>query len=114
MTSILALGRIDLSPNPKATPYAIAGVGWVRNSLTVTSASQVLVDDSKSTLGFALGLGMDLALTDRVFLGIEGRYQGSVKHSFDTTPAGQAATGQTQVTVPLGAYLFGAIVGVKY
>lgn len=114
MTSILGLGRIDLGPNPKLTPYAIAGLGWVRTSLAVTSGSQVLVDESNSTLGYALGLGMDLPLTDRLYIGIEGRYQNSIKHTFNTTSAGLAATGQSQVAFSSGAYLFSAKVGIKY
>jgi len=125
-TTIMALGRIDLAPSPKLTPYLLLGVGWIRHSLNVTATPltawsdtgttepRVLVEDSKSTLGYAAGLGLDLALTDRLFIGIEAKYQGSVKRSFGVTPAGQAAIGQTQVTVPLGAILVGAKVGMKY
>jgi len=125
-TSIMALGRIDLNPNPKLTPYLLVGVGWVQNTLTVTSVplitwpdtgtseSRILAEDSKSTLGYEAGFGLDLALTTRLFIGLEAKYQGSVKRSFNLTPAGQAATGQSQVTVPLGAILVGAKVGMKY
>jgi len=126
MTSILALGRLDLSSNPKLMPYAIVGIGWVRYSLVVqgvpatswsdtgTSESRTLVDDAKNTVGYTAGLGVDLAVTDRLYIGIDARYQGAVKQHFDTSAAGQVATGTKELTVPLGAFLLGAKVGVKY
>src|ERR1035437_5585917 len=35
ITSTLVLGRIDLSASGNSALYAIAGVGWVKNTLTI-------------------------------------------------------------------------------
>jgi len=37
---------------------------------------------------------MDLDLTQALVLGVEGRYQSSLKSTFDTTPQGAATTGR--------------------
>jgi opacity protein-like surface antigen len=114
MTSILALGRIDLSPNPKLVTYAIAGLGWVKNTLSVTSAPTTIVDSSKATLGYAAGLGVEFPLSDRLFIGAEARYQGSERQSYQTTPDGTAATGRTSISVPLSVFLLSLKAGFKY
>jgi len=115
MTSILGLARIDLSPSPKLMTYAIAGIGWVRNSLMITSAPATpIVDSAKETFGYAGGVGVDLALTDRLFIGVEARYQGSERQSFEMTPEGVAATGRTSISVPLSVFLVGLKAGIKY
>jgi opacity protein-like surface antigen len=106
---------VDLSPPSKLMPYFIAGVGWVENSLSVTAApGGTLLDDSKSTIGFTTGLGMDYALNDRLFIGIDARYQTSLQRSFDLTPAGQAITGQGSVQTALDVFMLGVKAGVKY
>jgi len=113
-TSSLLLGRMDLIPGGRWVPYAIAGAGWVKNSLTVTSDQGTLVDDSKSTLGYAGGLGLDLILGDRLLIGIEARYEGSLAQTFGMTPTGVAASGQTGVRTSLNLFLVGLKAGVKY
>lgn len=114
MTSILLLGRLDLSPNPKFIPYVIAGIGWVRNSLTVTSDPITVVDDSESAFGYAAGIGADVALTDRIFLGVEARYQGSTRRSFDMTSQGEALAGQSSVDTALKIVILGLKASVRY
>jgi opacity protein-like surface antigen len=115
MTSVFVLGRADLAPPSNLVPYFIAGVGWVRNSLTVTTVpGGILLEDSKNTLGFATGLGLDYALSSKLFIGIEARYQTSLKRTFDLTPAGQTVTGQGNVQTPLNIFMLGVKAGIKY
>jgi len=126
MTSILALGRLDLTSSAKFVPYVIAGIGWARNSLTVsalpdstwsdtgTSESRTLVDDSGSALGYAAGAGVDVALSDRIFLGVEARYQGSTRRSFDVTPQGESVMDQGSVSTALKMVILGIKAAVRY
>ena len=113
-TSSLLLGRMDLIPGGRWVPYLIAGAGWVKNSLTVSSDQGTLVDDSKSTLGYVGGFGMDLILGDRLLLGLEARYEGSLAQTYAMTPVGIAASGQTGVRTSLNLFLIGLKAGVKY
>ncbi len=125
-SSVLILGRIDFPHSSKLVTYVIGGIGWVRNSLSITAYPTGLWNDSasaeqrtflstaKSTLGFAGGLGLDLDLTQTLVFGIEGRYQTSLKQYFDLTPEGQAATGQTSISSLLKIYTICFKVGIKY
>lgn len=125
-SSIMVLSRTDLGPPSKMVPYLIAGIGWVRNSLTVTasptgawkdtgtSEQRTLMEDSRSTVGYVTGVGLDYALTSRIVIGIEGRYQGSIQRPFDLTPAGQAVTGISNIPTSLNTYMVGVKAGIKY
>ena len=113
-TSILVLSRTDLGNQAKFVPYLIAGIGWVRNSLSVVTGSTKLLDDSKDTLAYATGLGLDYALNDRLVIGMEARYQGSLNENFAYTPDGNAATGQNSVHTPLTVLSVGVKAGIKY
>ena len=66
-----------------------------------------LAEDSKTSLGYAAGLGLDLALNDRLFVGVEAKYQ-TVQRQFDVTPAGPKPPPALRASVPLGAFLLGA------
>ena len=94
--------------------YAIAGVGWVKNTLTITSESTTLLNESEDALGYAAGAGLDLALTERVLIGIEGRYQGSPTRRFDLTPEGASATGMTSVSTPINRITLSLKAGIRY
>ncbi len=125
-STILILSRTDLSFGSKYVPYMIAGVGWTRHSLLVaavpgapwtdtgTSESRTLLEESKNTLGYAYGLGLDYALSDGLFIGVEARYQGSLKNTFAFVPTGVAATGQTSVQTSLNLFTAGVKAGFKY
>jgi len=125
-TSSLLLGRMDFGANARFVPYAIAGLGWVQNSLTVTalpasswddtgtSEARTFVDQSKSTLGYAGGLGLDVLLSDRLLIGIEARYEGSPVQHFAMTSAGAAASLQTDLRTSADLFSVGIKAGVKY
>ena len=113
-TSTLLLGRMDLVPGTRITPYAIAGLGWVKNSLTVASDQGTLVDESKSTFGYTGGLGVDVLLSDRLLIGVEARYEGSPAQHFALTPTGQAASGQMDLRTSIDLFSFGLKAGIKY
>ena len=113
-TSILILTRADLAPPARTVPYVIAGIGWVRNSLSVTTSDTTLIDQSKNTVGFATGLGLDYALSDRFFIGLETRYQYALKRTFDLTAAGSAITGTNSVQTSMSVLTVGVKAGIKY
>ncbi|MFA5975150.1 MAG: outer membrane beta-barrel protein [Elusimicrobiota bacterium] len=125
-TTVLVLLRTDLSAQSRFVPYFIGGLGWAQNSLSVvavpnstwtdtgTSESRKLLKDSKNTLGYAYGLGLDYALNDRLLIGVEARYQGSLKNTYEMTPAGAAATGQNSVRAPLNLFATSVKAGIKY
>lgn len=125
-STILLLSRTDLSSGSKYVPYMIAGVGWTRHSMLIaavpetswadtgTSESRTLLEKSKDTLGYAYGLGLDYALTDALIIGVEARYQGSLKNTFDFSPAGVAITGQNNVQTSLNTFTASVKVGFKY
>jgi len=113
-TSVLLLSRVDLAPPSRMVPYAIAGIGWVRNTLSVTSEQGTIIDDSKNTVGFATGLGMDYALSDRLFIGLEARYQSSLKSTFDLTAMGSSTTGTSSVQTSMSVLMQGVKAGIKY
>jgi opacity protein-like surface antigen len=125
-SSILVLSRTDLGPPARMVPYLIAGIGWARNSLTVTavpagvwndtgtSEQRTLMEESRNTVGYVTGIGLDYMMTSRIVIGIEGRYQGSIQRPFDLTPAGQAATGVSNIPTSLNSYTVGVKAGVKY
>lgn len=125
-TSILILARTDLPSRTKIVPYFIAGVGWVRNSLSVaavphstwadtgTAESRNLLSASRNTVGYMYGIGADYELTSRILIGVEARYQSSLKSTFDWTPAGTAATGQNNVQSSLSVFMAGVKAGIKY
>ena len=113
--TVLLLSRLDLTSNPKFLPYALVGAGWVDNELSVKDAGgNSLISDSKSTYGYALGLGVDIALNDRLFVGLETRYQSGPKQSFSLSPEAQALTGAGSVETRSTVFLLGLKAGVKY
>jgi opacity protein-like surface antigen len=116
ITSILILTRVDIPSQSRLTPYVIAGIGWARNSLTVTARSGpgTLLDDSRNTVAYASGVGADYALSDRLFIGVEARYHNALKRTFTLTPQGQTTTGQSSVQTSLGVFMLGARAGIKY
>jgi len=106
---------MNLGASTHFVPYAIVGLGWVKNSLTVYSSQQgTIIDDSKSTVGYAGGLGVDLLLTDRLILGVEARYEGSPAQHFGMSAAGAAASGVTDVRTSANLFTIGLKAGVKY
>jgi opacity protein-like surface antigen len=114
-TSTLILGRMNLGASSHFLPYAIAGLGWVKNSMTVYNSGQgTVIDDSKSTFGYAGGLGVDLLLTDRLILGMEARYEGSPAQHFGMSAAGAAASGVTDVRTSANLFTVALKAGVKY
>ena len=116
-TSIFLLSRIDLSPSPKLVPYAIVGTGWDRTSITASAASAVtttLIDDTHSTLGYMVGVGIDLPLTSHLLIGAEARYEGALQRNFDLTPQGQALTGQGSVQSTMKVFFLNVKAGIKY
>ncbi len=116
ITSILLLTRVDLPSQSRMVIYVIAGLGWARNSLTITAMSGqgTLMDDSRDTLAYATGLGADYALNDRLIIGVEARYQGALKRTFDLTPQGQAITGVGSVQTSMNVFMLGVKAGIKY
>ena len=87
-STILLLTRADLSSRSKMVIYALAGIGWAKNSLQITAmpGQPAILKDSKDTLAYATGLGADYPISDRLFFGVEARYQSSMKRTFDLTP----------------------------
>jgi opacity protein-like surface antigen len=114
VTSSLILGRLDLTPGGKAVPYLIGGIGWAKNSIVVTSDSVTLVNDSKNTFEYGVGGGIDFAWTDHLFIGAEGRYQGSYKSSYNMTQEGVAATGRNSLSTGNTVLIFTVRAGVMY
>ncbi len=114
MSAVLGLVRVDINANPKVITYLIGGLGWVKHSLVINSDKGTIIDVSRDAFGFAGGLGLDYLLNDRLYLGVEGRYQGSVKQSFHTTDLGQSVTGQSSISLPLSVVLVSAKIGVRY
>src|SRR5258706_9459148 len=88
VSSVLLLTRVDFPSQSRTVLYAIAGLGWARNSLTLTDRTGVgtLLDESKDTLAYATDIGLDYPLTDRLLIGVEARYQRSLKQKFFLTP----------------------------
>jgi len=125
-TSVLLLARTDVPSSSTLTPYFIVGLGWVRNTLSVaavpgatwtdtgTTESRPLLHDSKDTFGYAYGLGLDYALNDRLVVGIEARYESSLKSTYNLTPAGSAVTGLNSIQSSLTLFTAGVKVGIKY
>jgi len=114
-TSILLLSRVDLAAPSRMVPYVIAGIGWARNSLSVTAVPNgTILEDSRDTVGFATGLGMDYALNDRLFIGIEARYQSSLQRTFDLTAVGSSTTGTNSIQTPMNVFHLGVKAGIKY
>jgi opacity protein-like surface antigen len=113
-TSTLLLGRMDLTTTSHFVTYAIAGLGWVQNSLTVNSDQGTIVDQSRSTFGFSGGLGFDVLVTQALVIGIETRYDGSPAQHFGMTAAGAAATGQTDLRTSADLFSVGLKAGIKY
>ncbi len=115
-SSVLLLTRVDIPARSKMIPYALAGIGWGRNTLTVTDrlGAGTIIDQSKDTLAFATGLGLDYPLTDRLLIGIEGRYQSALKKSFSLSPAGRALTGTDSIQSSLNVLMWGVKVGIQY
>jgi len=113
-TPLMILGRMDFGAESHFVPYAIVGLGWVKNSLTVTSDQGTLIDQSKSTLGYSGGLGMDIILGDRLLVGLEARYEGSPAQHFAMTSLGAAASGQTDVHTSINLFSVGLKAGVRY
>jgi opacity protein-like surface antigen len=126
VSSILLLSRTDLPSQTKMVPYFIAGIGWVKNSLSVTSLPQTvwsdtgtseqrtLVSDSKNTVGFAAGAGLDYALVQNAFIGIEFRYQSSLSRNFDLTAVGNSTVGQGSLRTSMNILMLGVKAGIKY
>ena len=55
------------------------------------SGQKLLINDCRrNTLGYATGIGIDYAMSDRLFIGAEARYQSALKRTFALTPQGQA------------------------
>jgi opacity protein-like surface antigen len=117
---------VDIIPGQKFALYGIGGAGWVKNSLSVTAApnstwsdtgtseTRTFLDDSANVLGYKVGLGLDVSLTDSLVLGVEGDYEGSQKKSFSLTPQGVEATGQTSVDASVSIFSIGLKLGIKY
>lgn len=126
ISSVFVLSRLDLPTQTKLLPYFIAGVGWVEDSVTITSLPKAtwldtgtserrsILDDSKQTVGFVTGLGLDYPLTDRLLIGVDARYQTSAKRTFNLTPQGAAITGQSSVQTPMNIFTFGVKAGIRY
>jgi opacity protein-like surface antigen len=113
-TSSLLLGRLDLSKTNHFVTYAIAGLGWVKNSLNVTSAQGTIVDDSKTTLGYGGGLGLEVLITQALLIGLEARYEGSPEQHFGMTALGTASSGQTDVKTSISVFNVGLKAGIRY
>ena len=113
-TSTLLLGRKDLLQGYRFVPYAIAGIGWVKNSLKVSTPEGTLVDETKNAFGYVGGLGLDLLMTQRWVLGIEARYEGSPSEAYDLTDYGQATTGLSEFRTPISLFSAGLKIGYKY
>jgi opacity protein-like surface antigen len=79
------IGRYDLSPIKRLTPFLVGGIGanyfsqktkatpaagslW---SNTATQESRTIADDSSMGAAFSVGAGVDMALGDRLGLGFE-------------------------------------------
>jgi len=115
-STILILTRADMPTDSRLVPYLIAGIGWARNSLSITAmpGQGTLLEDSKNTFAYATGAGLDYALNDRLFMGIEARYQGAFKQTYDLTPQGQATTGINSIQSSMNVFLLGVKAGFKY
>jgi opacity protein-like surface antigen len=115
-SSILLLTRVDIPSRSRIVMYVLAGVGWARNSLSITAmpGQIALLEQSKDCLAYASGIGADYALSDRLFIGVEARYQGSFRRTYDLTPAGTTLTGVNSMDTSMNVILLGVKVGIKY
>ena len=126
-SSIFILSHQDLpASSPNLVPYVLGGIGWVRNTLTITaipvapwpdtgtSEQRTLMEDSRDSIGIAAGAGMDWTLTSALFFGGEVRYQYALARSFSTTPKGQSTTGQSSASSSMNNLFYSLKLGVKY
>ena len=106
---VLAVGKYTIVPEGKILPYLLGGFGLHNSSLkfsaspaaglvwadTGTRESRVFGDDSASSYALAFGLGVDVPVNERVFIGIETRYQylGSVTYSANSLGRAVGVTG---------------------
>ena len=125
-SSILILSRQDVSVNQRFVTYLVAGIGWVKNTLTITavpvtnwadtgtSEQRTLWDHSRDSIAFAAGAGLDWNLTSSLYAGAEVRYQNALSRNFPTTPVGQATTGQTSTSTSMNNLFYALKIGVTY
>lgn len=70
------VGARLIIPNPVFEPYFGAGLGIYHANLKEPSPNPVFdIDDSETTIGGYLSLGLDLWLNNRTAFNIEGKYQ---------------------------------------
>jgi outer membrane protein W len=70
---VVATGKVIL-PLGKFEPYGEFGVGAYFTELDVSGTTENFHGSSKITYGLHAGAGFNVNVTDRVFVGLEGRY----------------------------------------
>ena len=70
---IVATGKLLLPLGP-IEPYGEFGIGAYVTQFEVEGATSNFQGSSKVTYGLHAGAGLNVSLTDRVFIGVEGRY----------------------------------------
>lgn len=101
----LLIGKFLFRPEGKASPYLIAGGGIHHSRLvfngapaaglvwldTGTRESRNFGDDTASNYAAMGGLGVDVAVTENAFIGLEGRYQHLGDATYSTNSLGRAS-----------------------
>ncbi len=104
-TVILAVGKFNFASEGRLLPYLLGGLGLHISTLKVdgtptdgsswpdthTLEDRKLVDDTRSNVAAALGVGTDIPLTAHLTAGLEARYIYLATTNFNPTRAGQTA-----------------------
>lgn len=104
-TSVLAVGKKNFLEDKKVSPYVLVGLGFGINNLTIdakpttgfvwsntgTAEERNLADSTKTTFAGALALGLDIAITEALFVGGEARYMFTSSATYEPSPAIKAA-----------------------
>lgn len=94
-----------LYPVSMFEPYAEGGVG-VYVAEAELAGGGLEFSDRYTNIGFHLGLGANVNFTEKLFLGVEGRYLWVAEHKFEL--------GQTTQAVELDGYTVTAVLGYRF
>ena len=81
---------------------------------TGTLEPRTYLDNKQDVLGFMQGLGLEIPLFGKIYVGGDIRYHTSMRRNFSLTPAGIAGTGLTETKAKLNMFLFNAKIGIQY
>ena len=110
-TIFLAVARVNLKTTGTVIPFVFWGMGINSTTLQInttpspgfywfntgTREERALINDSESGVAVALGGGVDYYISDRVFFGLEGRFDYLGNADYSSTPSTEFFTGLSGV-----------------